>query len=40
MSTSSTAPRASSLVFVGLFLVTLATIMYEVALTRIFSVTM
>ena len=40
MSTSSTALRASPSVYVGLFLVTLATIMYEVALTRIFSVTM
>jgi hypothetical protein len=37
MSTSSRAPRS---VYGGLFLVTLATIMYEVALTRIFSVTM
>jgi hypothetical protein len=39
MSTAST-PPASRSVYVGLFLVTLATIMYEVALTRIFSVTM
>jgi hypothetical protein len=37
MSTSPGAPRS---VYGGLFLVTLATIMYEVALTRIFSVTM
>ena len=33
-------PRASRAVFAGLFLVTLATLMYEIALTRIFSVTM
>src|SRR5918994_6795576 len=31
-------PRASRSVYVGLFLITLATIMYEIALTRIFSV--
>jgi hypothetical protein len=36
----STARPASGSVYTGLFLVTLATIMYEVALTRIFSVTM
>lgn len=36
----STARRASPAVYVGLFLVTLATITYEIALTRIFSVTM
>jgi hypothetical protein len=36
----SSAPPASRSVYAGLFLVTLATIMYEVALTRIFSVTM
>jgi len=40
MSTASTALRASPSVYVGLGLVTLATVMYEVALTRIFSVTM
>ena len=34
----STAPRASRSIYLGLFLVTLATIMYEIALTRIFSV--
>lgn len=34
------APHASRSIYAGLFLVTLATIMYEVALTRIFSVTM
>src|SRR5687768_2317194 len=34
----STTPRASRSVYVGLFLITLATIMYEIALTRIFSV--
>ncbi|MEX2147768.1 MAG: hypothetical protein WED01_12225 [Candidatus Rokuibacteriota bacterium] len=34
----STAPRASRAVYIGLFLVTLATIMYQIALTRIFSV--
>ena len=31
---------ASRSVYLGLFLVTLATMMYEIALTRIFSVTM
>src|SRR6266850_6409710 len=35
-----TSPRASGSVYAGLFLVTLATIVYEIALTRIFSVTM
>ena len=35
-----TSPRASASVYAGLFLVTLATIVYEIALTRIFSVTM
>jgi hypothetical protein len=34
----STPPRASRSVYLGLFLITLATIMYEIALTRIFSV--
>ena len=37
MASSPPAPRAVS---IGLFLVTLATLMYEIALTRIFSVTM
>jgi hypothetical protein len=36
----SPAPPAGRTVYAGLFLVTLATIMYEIALTRIFSVTM
>lgn len=36
----STPRSASPSVYGGLFLVTLATIMYEIALTRIFSVTM
>ena len=36
----STTRSASPSVYGGLFLVTLATIMYEIALTRIFSVTM
>ena len=36
----STSRAASPSVYGGLFLVTLATIMYEIALTRIFSVTM
>jgi spermine/spermidine synthase len=35
----STEPRASRSIYLGLFLITLATIMYEIALTRIFSVT-
>ena len=35
-----TSPRAPRSVYVGLFLLTLATIVYEIALTRIFSVTM
>jgi hypothetical protein len=35
-----TSPRPSGHVYAGLFLVTLATIVYEIALTRIFSVTM
>ncbi|MBI5432131.1 MAG: hypothetical protein HZA52_04795 [Planctomycetes bacterium] len=34
------APRAKSSTYVGLFLVTLATLFYELLLTRIFSVTM
>jgi hypothetical protein len=34
----STPPRARRSVYLGLFLITLATIMYEIALTRIFSV--
>jgi hypothetical protein len=34
------APRATAGTYVGLFMVTLATLMYEIALTRIFSVTM
>src|SRR3954466_15784573 len=33
-------PRASRLTYASLFLVALATLMYEVLLTRIFSVTM
>ena len=36
----STTRSATPAVYGGLFLVTLATIMYEIALTRIFSVTM
>ena len=36
----SSAPPASRSIYVGLFLVTFATLMYEIALTRIFSVTM
>ncbi|MCE9595451.1 MAG: hypothetical protein K8S98_14785 [Planctomycetes bacterium] len=36
----SVAPRAKSSTYVGLFLVTLATLFYELLLTRIFSVTM
>ena len=35
-----TAPRARIGTYVGLFLITLSTLMYEVLLTRIFSVTM
>src|SRR5215470_19700120 len=35
-----TSSRPSRHVYAGLFLVTLATIVYEIALTRIFSVTM
>src|SRR3954462_5861837 len=35
-----TEPRASRLTYAALFLVALATLMYEVLLTRIFSVTM
>src|SRR3954464_11615112 len=35
-----TPPHAPRSVYVGLFLVTLARIVYEIALTRIFSVTM
>jgi hypothetical protein len=34
------APRAGPATFAGLFFVTLSTLMYEVLLTRIFSVTM
>src|SRR5215207_2880023 len=34
------APRANAGTYAGLFMVTLATLMYEIALTRIFSVTM
>ncbi|MBI4863201.1 MAG: hypothetical protein HY815_23480, partial [Candidatus Riflebacteria bacterium] len=33
-------PRASWRTYAGLFVVTLATLMYEILLTRIFSVTM
>jgi hypothetical protein len=35
-----TRPAASPRLYTGLFLVTLATVMYEIVLTRIFSVTM
>src|ERR671917_638916 len=38
--TTSAAPRATARTYAGLFMVTLATLMYEIALTRIFSVTM
>jgi hypothetical protein len=43
MSMTATAPvgrRATGRTYAGLFLVTMATLMYEIALTRIFSVTM
>ena len=40
MTAPSSAPRATPGTYLGLFLVTLATLMYEVLLTRIFSVTM
>lgn len=39
-SLSSGAPRAGGWIYAGLFLVSLATLMYEILLTRIFSVTM
>ena len=38
--TESTHPRASGFTYASLFLVALATLMYEVLLTRIFSVTL
>ncbi len=38
--TAPVAPRATARTYAGLFMVTLATLMYEIALTRIFSVTM
>src|ERR671917_2285314 len=38
--TTSAAPKATAWTYAGLFMVTLATLMYEIGLTRIFSVTM
>ena len=35
-----TAPPANNQTYLGIFMVTLATVMYEILLTRIFSVTM
>ena len=40
MSERVAAPRATAWTYAGLFMVTLATLMYEIGLTRIFSVTM
>src|SRR5919107_4929153 len=40
MSERLAAPRATAWTYAGLFMVTLATLMYEIGLTRIFSVTM
>ena len=40
MSERLVAPRATAWTYAGLFMVTLATLMYEIGLTRIFSVTM